>query len=68
MKITLHYLEELVAVMKKLEEVDSATGDLYTVGPVIFKDGDGSGTQQFHIEYHEDGFWVLDTEQSEDIT
>ena len=69
MKITLHYLEQLVAVMKKLEEVESASGDLYTTSPIIFKDGgDWTGTQHFHIECDEDGSWVLDTEKSEAIT
>lgn len=67
MKITPQYLEELTAVIKALKQIDLASGVLYTVGPVIIRDGEDEGCQEFHIEWDADGYWYLDTDKSKDI-
>lgn len=67
MKISQIHLKDLAAIMDSLEEVDCAAASLYTKGPVIFRDGEGEGAQEFHIEYDPDGYWYLDTDKSKDI-
>ena len=68
MKINIEYLKKIVAVMERMEEVDSVSGDLYIVSDIILRDGEEEGNQELHLEYCGDlGNWVFNTDKSKDI-